>query len=75
MNVVHERGAPAARKVPLLREVPTVAAHDGVSTGLTVEYFWESTPADQPLVREVRASGSMIWFRMPGIGTPTAPGA
>ena len=74
LNVVHERGAPAARKVPLLREVPTVAAHDGVSPGLTVEYFWESTPANQPLAREVRASGSMIWFRMPGIGTPTAPG-
>ncbi|MBV9327128.1 MAG: glycoside hydrolase family 3 C-terminal domain-containing protein [Chloroflexi bacterium] len=74
VNVVHERGAPAARKVPLLREVPSVAAHDGVSPGLTVEYFWESTPADQPLVREVRTSGSMIWFRMPGIGTPTAPG-
>jgi beta-glucosidase len=74
VNVVHERGAPAARKVPLLREVPTVAAHDGISPGLTVEYFWESTPPDQPLVREVRTSGSMIWFRMPGIGTPTAPG-
>ena len=74
VNLVHERGAPAARKVPLLREVPTVAAHDGASRGLTVEYFWESTPADQPLVREVRTSGSMIWFRMPGIGTPTAPG-
>jgi beta-glucosidase len=74
LNVVHERGAPAARKVPLLREVPTVAAHDGKTPGVTVEYFWESTPADQPLVREVRTSGSMIWFRMPGIGTPTAPG-
>ena len=66
VDVVHERGAPAARKVPLVREVPTVAAHDGVSPGLTVEYFWESTPPDQPLVREVRTGGSMIWFRMPG---------
>jgi beta-glucosidase len=74
VNVIHERGAPAARKVPLVREVPTVAAHDGVSPGLTVEYFWETTPRDRPLVREVRTSGSMIWFRMPGIGTPTAPG-
>jgi beta-glucosidase len=74
LRVIHERGAPAARKVPLLREVPTVAAHDGVSPGVTVEYFWESTPPDQPLVREVRANGSMIWFRMPGIGTPTAAG-
>jgi beta-glucosidase len=74
LDVVYERGAPPARKVPLLREVPTVAAHDGVSQGLTVEYFWETTPRDQPIVREVRTSGSMIWFRMPGIGTPTAPG-
>jgi beta-glucosidase len=74
VELTHERGVPAARKVPLLREVPTVAAHDGVSPGLTVEYFWVSTPRDQPLVREVRTSGSMIWFRMPGIGTPTEPG-
>lgn len=71
---VHERGAPAARKVPQLSEVPIVAAHDSTSSGVTVEYFWETTPPDQPLVREVRTSGSMIWFRMPGIGTPTAPG-
>ena len=75
VNVVHERGAPAPRKVPLLREVPVVAAHDGVSPGVTVEYFWEETPPDQPLVREVRTSGSFIWFRMPGIGTPTRPGS
>jgi beta-glucosidase len=60
--------------VPLLREVPIVAAHDRQSPGVTVEYFWDTTPRDQPLVREVRTNGSMIWFRMPGIGTPTAPG-
>jgi beta-glucosidase len=74
LNVVHERGAPAPRKVPLLREVPIVAAHDGISPGVTVEYFWQETPRDQPLVREVRTNGSFIWFRMPGIGTPTRPG-
>jgi beta-glucosidase len=66
-EIVHERGAPSSRKVPLLREAPFV-------DGVTVEYFLESTPHDQPLAREVRTSGSMVWFQMPGIGVPDKPG-
>jgi beta-glucosidase len=66
-GVVHEPGAPSSRKVPLLREA-------GFENGLTVEYFLESTPEDQPLAREVRTSGSMVWFQMPGIGIPDRRG-
>src|ERR1051326_759963 len=39
-----------------------------------VEYFLESTPNDQPLAREVRTSGSMVWLQMPGIGVPDKRG-
>jgi beta-glucosidase len=67
VEVLHERGAPSSRKVPLLREV-------GFADGLTAEYFLESTPDDQPLGREVRTSGSMVWFQMPGIGVPDKHG-
>jgi beta-glucosidase len=66
-EILHEPGAPSSRKVPLLREAPFM-------DGLTVEYFLESTPDDQPLAREVRTSGSMVWFQMPGIGVPDKPG-
>ena len=72
IDVVHERGALSSRKVPLLREVPLVTA-DG-SPGIEVEYFLEDTPSDAPLAREVRASGSMVWFQMPGIGVPNRRG-
>ncbi len=72
VEIVHERGAPSSRKVPLLREVPLVAA-DG-SPGIGVEYFLEDTPPAGPLAREVRTSGSMVWFQMPGIGVPNRRG-
>ncbi len=70
-EIVHERGAPSSRKVPLLREVSLVA--DG-TTGLLAEYFLADTPPDAPLATEVRTSGSMVWFQMPGIGVPDRRG-
>jgi beta-glucosidase len=74
VDVVHERGAPSSRKVPLLREVALTASESDTTPGLSVEYFLESTPADRPLGNEVRTSGSMVWFQMPGIGMPDKRG-
>jgi beta-glucosidase len=67
VDIVYEQGAPSSRKVPLLREAP-------FTDGLKVEYFLDSTPDDQPLAREMRTSGSMVWFQMPGIGVPDKSG-
>ena len=74
IDLVHERGAPSSRKVPLLREASITASDSEPAVGLSVEYFLETTPADQPLDREVRTSGSMVWFQMPGIGMPNKRG-
>jgi beta-glucosidase len=71
LEILHERGAPSSRKVPLLREVPL--AVDG-SPGVALEYFLTDTPPDAPLAREVRTSGSMVWLQMPGIGVPNRRG-
>jgi beta-glucosidase len=67
VELVHEPGAPSSRKVPLLREARFL-------DGLIVEYFLDSAPRDQPLAREIRSSGSMVWFQMPGIGVPDTRG-
>jgi beta-glucosidase len=64
-EIVHERGAPSSRKVPLLREVEWAAP------GLLVEYFLDDTA---PLATETRTSGSMVWMQMPGIGVPNRRG-
>jgi beta-glucosidase len=60
--------------VPLLREVPLTTGDADAAPGLSVAYFLEDTPEDRPLAREVRTSGSMVWFQMPGIGVPDKRG-
>ena len=74
VEVIHAPGARSSRKVPLLREVPVAADDAQGSMGVTVAYFLEDTPDDAPLATELRATGSMVWFQMPGIGVPNRRG-
>ncbi|HLH70612.1 MAG TPA: glycoside hydrolase family 3 C-terminal domain-containing protein [Candidatus Dormibacteraeota bacterium] len=71
-RVRYELGARSAPKVPPLSEL-NIMASDGTTPGVTLEYYLEGRT--EPVGRETRTGGSMVWMPVPGWEMPGVGGA
>lgn len=78
-STVYALGAQPSPKVPPLDEIDLHTPGDPSIRGLSVEYLPLEADGNEPLAREIRSSGSMIWMAaggrtMPGFGATDRPG-